>query len=94
MFILHIEHPVIDFDAWKRAFDSDPVGRAQSGVRRYWISRSVEDINHVSIDLEFETEREAVGLLSAMRGVWTRVAGQIVMDPQAHIAQVVETREY
>jgi hypothetical protein len=24
--ILRIEHPVPDFDGWKKAFDSDPVG--------------------------------------------------------------------
>ena len=25
--ILRIEHTVPDFDAWKKAFDSDPLGR-------------------------------------------------------------------
>jgi len=34
MHILRIEHPVPNFDAWKKAFDSDPLGREQSGVRR------------------------------------------------------------
>jgi len=37
MTILRIEHPIPDFDAWKKAFDSDPVGREKSGVRRYQI---------------------------------------------------------
>jgi hypothetical protein len=27
MYILRIEHPVSDYDAWKAAFDSDPIGR-------------------------------------------------------------------
>jgi hypothetical protein len=31
--ILRIEYPVLNFDAWKEAFDSDPVGREQSGIR-------------------------------------------------------------
>jgi len=26
MYILRIEHPVPDYDGWKKAFDSDPVG--------------------------------------------------------------------
>jgi hypothetical protein len=33
MYILRIEHPVPDFEGWKTAFDSDPVGREKSGVR-------------------------------------------------------------
>jgi hypothetical protein len=41
--ILRIEHPVADFDAWKAAFDGDPLGREQSGVRRYRVLRSVDD---------------------------------------------------
>ena len=36
--VLYIEHAVRDFDAWKRAFDSDPVGREQNGVRRYRVT--------------------------------------------------------
>lgn len=31
MFMLRIEHPVADFDGWKKAFDSDPVGREKIG---------------------------------------------------------------
>ncbi len=94
MYILHIEHPVPDFDGWKNAFDSDPVGRARSGVQRYWITRAVDDPNHVSIDLEFATESEAGGLLEAMRQVWAQVQGRIMTNPRARIAQVVETRQY
>lgn len=45
------------------------------------------------IDLEFDTLREAEALLTAMRGVWARVEGQIMMNPKAQIAEVVETKE-
>ncbi len=31
--ILRIEYPVLNFDAWKEAFDSEPVGQVQSGIR-------------------------------------------------------------
>lgn len=37
MFVLRIEHPVPDYEAWKRTFDRDPLGRSRSGVRRYRI---------------------------------------------------------
>jgi len=92
--ILRIEHPVPDFDGWKRAFDDDPVGRERSGVRRYWILRSMDDANYVMIDLEFDTRAEAEALLAAMRRVWARVEGSVMRDPQARIVEVVESRDY
>jgi len=94
MFILHIEHPVPDFDGWKNAFDSDPVSREKSGVRRYQILRPIDNPNYVMIDLEFDTVNQAETLLAAMRVVWDRVEGTIMMNPQAQIAEVVETGKH
>lgn len=94
MVILRIEHPVPDFDGWKKAFDSDPVGREKSGVRRYQISRPIDDPNYVMIDLEFDTSSQAEALLAAMRVVWGRIEGTIMMNPQARIVEAVETRKY
>ncbi len=92
--ILRIEHPVPDFAGWKQAFDSDPVGRERSGVRRYAISRAVDDPKYVLIDLEFDTKSEAEALLAAMREVWRRVEGEVMWNPQARIIETVETKEY
>ncbi len=92
--ILRIEHPVPDFDGWKRAFDSDPVGRERSGVRRYQILRSMDDPNYVMIDLEFDSKSEAEALLAAMREVWRRVEGSVMWNPQARIVETVESKEY
>lgn len=92
--ILRIEHPVPDFDGWKQAFDSDPVGRERSGVRRYRILHDMDNPNYVMIDLEFDSKAEAEALLAAMRGIWSRVQGQIMRDPQARIVEVVESKEY
>lgn len=94
MYILRIEHPISDFDGWKKAFDSDPVGREKSGVRRYRILRPLDDANYVMIDLEFDTMNQAEALLAAMRVVWSRVQGKIMMNPQARIVEAVETKEY
>jgi hypothetical protein len=94
MYILRIEHPVPDFDGWKKAFDSDPVGREKSGVRRYRVLRPIDDANYVMIDLEFDTASQAEALLAALRVVWGRVEGQIMMNPQAQIVEAVETGEY
>ena len=94
MYILRIEHPVHNFDAWKKAFDSDPVGRQKSGVLRYRVSRAVDDANYVLIDLEFETASQAAALLAAMRVIWGRVEGKIMTNPQVRIAEIVESREF
>lgn len=85
MSILRIEHPVPDYDAWKQAFDSDPVGREKSGVRRHQILRSIDDPNYVMVDLEFDTLGEAEALLAAMRVVWGRVQGKIMSNPQTQV---------
>ena len=69
MYMLRIEHPVPDFDGWKKAFDSDPVGREKSGVHRYRVLRPIDDPNYVMIDLEFDTVSQAEALLAAMRVV-------------------------
>lgn len=94
MYIVRIEHPVPNYEGWKQAFDSDPVGRQKSGVRRYQISRAVDDPNYVMIDLEFDTMSQAEGLLAAMRVVWGRVEGTIMMSPKARIVEAVEAKEY
>jgi hypothetical protein len=94
MYMLRIEHPVPDYEGWKKAFDSDPVGREKSGVRRYQILRPVDNAKYVMIDLEFDTRSQAEALLAAMRGVWGRVQGTIITDPQAQIVEAMETREY
>ncbi len=94
MVMLRIEHPVPNFEGWKQAFDSDPVGREKSGVRRYQILRAIDDPNFVMIDLEFDTVPQAEALLAAMRVVWGRVEGTIMTNPRARIAEVAETKSY
>lgn len=92
--VLRIEHPVLDYEAWKAAFDSDPIGRAESGVRRHQVQRAIDDPSYVMIDLEFDTQGEAEAVLAALRVVWDRVVGTIVTNPQARIVEPVETKEY
>jgi ribosomal protein L35AE/L33A len=94
MFILRIEHPVPSFEGWKNAFDSDPVGREKSGVRRYRISRTIDDANYVTVDLEFDSAREAEALLTALRVVWGRVQGKVMTNPVTRTLEVVESKEY
>jgi hypothetical protein len=91
MHILRVEHAVSDFDAWKNVFDSDPVGRKQQGVRRYRILRQVDDPGYVLIDLEFDSADEAEAFAAALREIWGRV--DVMRNPQARVAEVVESKE-
>lgn len=46
------------------------------------------------IDLEFETKEQADALFAALRTLWSRVDGQVMRDPRARIAEVVEAKEF
>ena len=92
--ILPIEHSVRDLDAWKAAFDSDPVGREKGGVRRYRIVRPVDDPNYGAGDLEFDTAREAETLRSSLRDLWRRVEAEgPIESPRARIVETAESKE-
>ena len=97
MFIVRIEHPVPDFDAWKKeGFDSDPIGRVQGGVRRHRILLAIDDPNLVMIDLEFDSSSEAEAFHAALRDLWGRVRDRFgwTESPRARIVELVESKEY
>ena len=90
---LRIQHSVPNFDGWKRAFDSDPADRKGSGVRRYSVSRSVDDPNLVMIDLFFDSNDEARGLLAKMERIWLGPGKVVMQNPVAWIIDTVERVE-
>ena len=90
--ILHIQHAVPDFDSWKRAFDSDPMDRKGSRVRRYHVHRSVADRNFVMIDLEFDTLAEAERLLDKLRQMWAGPGAAVMRNPEAWIIETIESK--
>jgi hypothetical protein len=92
--ILQIEHKVPNFDGWKKAFDSDPIGRKISGVRRYRIFRPTDDPNYVIVGLEFDTLQEAEATLAALRKLWIEAEGKVMVDPQTRMLDIVESIEY
>lgn len=92
--IVRIEHRVPDFDAWKQVFDSDPLGRQQSGVRRYRVLRPTDDPNYAMADLEFDGQSEAEAFLTALRELWSRVEGTLIESPRGRILDMVESKEY
>ena len=92
---LQIEHLVRDYDTWKQAFDSDPVGRRQGGVRSYRISRLVEEPLHVLIELDFESVDEAASFAERLRAMWADVGERLGLEsPTARIVEHAERVDY
>ena len=81
-----------DFGAWKQAFDSDPIGREQGGVRAYRAMRASDDQNYALIDLEFDDASAAEAFLEKLRELWGRV--DVMYDPTARIVEVVDGGQY
>ncbi len=90
MYILQIEHPVPNYDGWKKAFENDPIDRKVSGVQHYRISRKPDDLNYVIVDLEFDTLNEAKACHEKLRNLWSRVEGSVMNNPQSRILEVIE----
>jgi hypothetical protein len=93
MIVLQIEHKIPNFDGWKKAFDSDPIDRKQAGVSRYSILRPTNDPNYIIINLEFIELEKAENALTALRNLWGKVEGKIMMDPQTRILNLIESTE-
>jgi hypothetical protein len=93
MYILRIEHPVPDFEGWKRAFDSDPVGRRHAGVRAYRVMRPMDDPAYALIDLEFAGRTEAETMERSLRDLWSRVEGRVMSNATSRIVEVVESED-
>ena len=94
MYVLRIEHPVPNYDGWKQAFDSDPIGRKEMGVRRSRVYRAVDDANHVLVDLEFDDESQAQSALAALKKLWGRVEGTVMSNARTRIVEELEDNTF
>ena len=94
MIVLRIEHEVLSFDAWKKAFDSDPIDRKKSGVRRYHIYQPVDDPKYVIIDLEFDSLSAAQATQTALQNMMTKVIDTLIVAPSIRLLSEMESKEY
>jgi len=90
MYVLNYWHTTPDYAAWKTIFDSDPLGREASGVRRYRIERPMDDEHMVVGELEFDSLAEAETFAGRLEGVWSGPAGQVVSNAGYRITEVLE----
>ena len=93
MIILRIEHKVPDFAGWKKAFESDPINRKKSGVKRYRIYRPTDDADFVIIDLDFDNLDEAQAAQTALRNIFPKIEGSLIFGAQLKILNVVELKD-
>lgn len=93
MITVRIEHPIKSFQAWKAAFDRDPVDRKRSDVRHYQVLQPLDDPQFIMINLDFDTLVEATCFLDAMRRVWATPQATPALGgaPRVTIVQAIET---
>ena len=94
MIIVRIEHEVMSYEGWKKAFDSDPIDRKKSGVKRYRIYQPHDNPKYVIIDLEFDTMTQAQATHRALENMMTKVIGTLIIGPSIKILNVMESKEY
>jgi hypothetical protein len=93
--ILRIEHPVADFDAWKRTFDSDPLGREQAGVRRYSRLATGRRSQLRAGRPRVRQLQRSESMRVALTEMWRRVEAEgLIGSQRAQIVETVETRDF
>ena len=83
MYVLNYWHNVNDYSEWKKIFDSDPLGREASGVRRVSIERPIDDESTVIGELEFDSLGEAETFAGRLEEVWKGAASSTVSSQHA-----------
>ena len=96
MTTVQIQHDVKDFDAWKRAFDKDPLRRGRGGVARHVMWRAVGKPTFVLVQLEFEKREDAEAYLMELERMLPTVDDAIGFGdvPKAWLLEEVEQRAY
>jgi hypothetical protein len=90
--LLHFECD--DFDAWKKGFDGDPVGRQQAGATGHLVSRSVDNPNEAFIRVEFPSADQAKAFRDKLvaSGQFERSGMRIKTGPT--VAEVADSTTY
>ncbi len=90
---LQIEHDIPNYDGWKKEFDSDPINRKQSGVKRYRIYKPFNDSRSVIVELDFDDINNLYTTLQALQNLWNKVQGTVMSGPKTRIIELVESKD-
>ncbi len=94
MYVLNLWHTVPDFPAWKKVFDTDPLDREGSGVRRYTMTRNVDDEHLVTGHLLFDSRDEAETFAVRLREMWDGPGKGTIENAGLTITEVVEEKAF
>ena len=96
MIIVQARHRIGDFDQWKAAFDRDPLRREDAGMRRYRVTRALDDPHFLVMDFEFDDTGGAEAFDAALHGLWgsRAAAPALVGRPRTRLLRCVATGEY
>lgn len=97
MTTVQIQHEVRDFEAWKRAFDQDPLRRGRGGVMRHVMYRATGKPSFVLVQLEFAKREDAEAYLMELERMLPSVDDAIGFGPEgpkAWLLEEVEERTY
>jgi hypothetical protein len=95
MHLLQVEHAVQNYEAWKAAFDSDPLGREQEGVTAYRVYQPLDDPQYVVIDLEFEDSIDAEGFRVALRELMAGAESDgLISESRLRILKQVDAQQF
>ena len=94
MYVLNFWHTVADYAGWKTVFDTDPLGREASGVRRYSIERPMDDDHMVIGELEFDTLGEAETFAGRLSEVWKGLGSGVMSNAGLRITEVLEQKRF
>lgn len=96
MIMVRIEHSVGDYERWKAAFDSDPVGRQQGGVRHYRVLRPLDDRDRVAIELEFDDRAKAAAFGERLAALWAGPAAATLGlgRPELRLVEIADSGSY
>lgn len=86
MSILHIEHPITDFETWTAAFDRFGDARRDAGVRSHRVLRPIDDPSYVVVHLEFDSDDAALAFREFLQTAVWAVPGNapaLAGDPRA-----------
>ena len=90
MTTLKIEHKISNYDGWKKAFDSDPIGRKKSGVIRYRIYQPDDKPDFVIIELDFDNIEQAQATQAALQQIFPNIEGKLIFDIKLSILNIME----
>ena len=94
MYVLNYWHSVSDYAEWKKVFDSDPLGREASGIRRFSIERPTDDEHMVIGHLEFDSLGEAETFAGRLQEVWNGLGSRVVSNAGLNITEVLEQQQF